>query len=160
MTQEILILSYLVRALISEFLPIGLLDLLGFLTLLYLLNLVYNKEPFKVLPSFTFSAFYLDRNFEYFSTLRSTMFTICKHCVLQTCYVALEQSRDTFPHWKLLVAPSILLALLTNFFEENLTLWQIESSDEFRFHETLHVLCSYLESVAYLPQYVMFSQHR
>lgn len=93
--------------------------LLCVIAILYLINMVYNEEPYK------------------------------------SAFLAIESSNDSFSHWKYIVLPSFILAIATNFVEENFTISQEESSDGRRFTETLGVFCLFLEAAAPVPQIVL-----
>ena len=76
-------------------------------------------------------------------------------------YSALEVNYDSFSHWKLLVLPAFLLAIITNFLEESyIGLSYRESSDEIRFHETVSCFATFLNAVTYVPQVLLISKHK
>ena len=78
----------------------------------------------------------------------------------KSAFLASESHNDSFPHWKYILLPCILLAMMTNFIEENFTLSQQDSSDGRRFAETVSLFCLYIESAALIPQIALLYRFR
>ena len=116
---ELYVLAFGLQLLITNDYITAFIELLSIISIFYLINLVYNEDPYK------------------------------------SAFLAHECLNDSFPHWKYIVLPSLILALCTNLVEENFTLSQEESSDSKRVTETLRIFSLYIESVALVPQIVL-----